>query len=46
VRRNLATIPNNRVFLNLDEGPDPGLVADGAAIEVDQIRLEDLHSAA
>jgi hypothetical protein len=46
VRRNLAPVPHNCVFLNLDEGPDLGLVAHPAAIKVDQIRLEDLYSVA
>jgi len=38
--------PNKCIVLRLDEGPDLGLIAHGAAIEVDQIRLEDLHSVA
>jgi hypothetical protein len=46
VRRYLASVPHECVFLNLDKGSDFGLVAHRAAIEIDQIRLEDLHSAA
>ena len=46
VRRNLAPAPNERIFLNLDEGADLGLVAHIATIEIDQISLEDLHSVA
>lgn len=46
VRRDLAPTSNKRIFLNLDEGSDLCLVAHTTAIEIDQIRLEDLHSVA
>jgi hypothetical protein len=46
VGRNLAALADSRVFLDLDEGPDLGLVAYLAAVEIDQIRLEDGYSVA
>src|SRR5215472_5531527 len=42
MRGDFASPPNGSVFLNLDEGSDFGIVADGAPIEVDQIWMEDL----
>jgi hypothetical protein len=43
VRRDFASASHECVFLNLDEGSDLGFVSHCTAVEVDQIRLEDLH---
>jgi hypothetical protein len=40
---NLATCSNGGVALDLDEGADLGLVADLAAVEVDERGLRDSH---
>lgn len=45
VRGNLAAAPDEGVFLNLDECSDFCVVAKRAAVEIDQIGLEDLDSA-
>lgn len=46
VRGDLAPAPDTGILLNLDEGPDPGIVAHSAAVQIDEIRLKDLHSVA
>lgn len=46
VRRNLAPPADERVLLNFDECSNFGFIADRAAIKVDQVWLEDLHSMA
>ena len=37
VRRDLAARADRRALLDLDEGADLGLVADAAAVEIDQV---------
>ena len=44
VRRNLAAATDDRVLLNLDEGADLRVVADPAAVEIDERRVEDRHA--
>jgi len=46
VGRDLAPVAYKSVLLNLDEGSNLSFIAHRAAIEIDQIRLEDLHSVA
>src|SRR5207237_1285299 len=43
VRGDFAASANAGVFLDLDEGADLGVVADGAAVEVDEGSVVDLH---
>src|SRR5262249_35899626 len=43
MRRYLAARPDHGPRLHLDKGADQGLVPDGAAIEVDELRLRDPH---
>ena len=38
---NLAPFPDPGAFLDLDEGADPAVAADGAAIEIHQFRMMD-----
>ena len=42
VRLNPATLPDGSPFLNLDEWPDEGVVADFAAIEIDRLHDSDV----
>jgi hypothetical protein len=41
VRRNLAARSDRRVLLDLDERTDLRLIADRAAVEVDEVRMKD-----
>jgi hypothetical protein len=41
--RNLAARANPRPLLNFDESADARLVADGAAVKIDEVGLENLH---
>src|SRR5690606_13698658 len=43
VRGDLAARADRGVLLDLDEGPDPGVVADRAAVEVHERRVRDPH---
>jgi hypothetical protein len=42
--RDLASLPDTRVFLNFNEGADLGLVADRASIQIDELRQPDVGS--
>src|SRR5262249_6520012 len=44
VRRDLTTCAHTRTSLDLDEGADLCFVTDGAAIEIDQIRMKYLDA--
>ena len=46
MRRDLAASTDDRVLLNLDEGADLGVVANAAAVQIDQIGLENPRAAA
>jgi hypothetical protein len=46
VRRNLATLPDNRILLDLNKRSNFGVIADCTAVEIYQIRLEYLHTVA
>jgi hypothetical protein len=37
VARNLAVLSDAGVFLNLDEGPNLGVVADRATVKIDEL---------
>src|SRR5208282_4301381 len=43
MRRYLAAPPDRDVLLYLDERTDRGIVADDAAVEIDQLRVGDRH---
>jgi hypothetical protein len=46
VRGNLAALPDKRILLDLDKRSNFGVIADCTAIEIHQIRQEDLHPTA
>jgi hypothetical protein len=46
MRRYFAARTNSSAHLDFDEGTNPGLVANRAAVQVDEIRMKDPHIAA
>ena len=45
MRRDLAPRSHRRTLLDLNEGADPDVIADPAAVEIDERRMMDLHVA-